>query len=114
MPAPRSDLPAFLQANPQMKAADVARQLGVTVGTVYQCRAELKRRGLALPDQRRRTAELGGANTAEAALTIGDATMRFFKAEAQRRGESADGLMARLLDVIAADRMVAAVLDDAP
>lgn len=111
------ELKAFILANPTMRPPAVAAACGVVVGTVYNLRKELRRSGAELPPLgkggRRPYADVpGGVNATEIRLLVGDATMRTLRREAEVRGEPVDGLMSRLLDVVAADRMVAAVLDD--
>lgn len=117
MPAPRSDVREFILKHPGMAPPAVAKACGVVVGTVYNTRKELRQGGNELPRLGRggRKATVpGGAGCVEIKLIIGDGALRALRREADARSEPVDGLMARLLDVIAADKMVAAVLDDAP
>lgn len=119
MPAARPDVTAFILAHPGMAPPAVAKACGVVIGTVYNARKRLREQGSDLPRLSK-----GGRPPKPAAAWAGDAvefklllapqSVRALRREADARGEPVDGLMARLLDVIAADRMVAAVLDDAP
>ncbi len=112
MSRPIPEWHGYVRKNPQLSAQIIAKRFGIKATTVYGFHQRIKSEGIVVTQRRAKPARQESARIIAVKIPLGEAMMRALRQEAEKRGEPVEGLMARLLETIAADRMVAAILDD--
>lgn len=102
------DVKIIAAARSGCRRIDIAAQFGLSVGTIYNVLAQARRDGIVMP----RSPDGHARRCGSRRVSVANSTTQKFDHAAAARNITSGQLCGRLLDVIAQDDLIDAILDD--